>query len=151
MKTKGSLIFSSVLLLLGVILLFQALGYPGKSRTFPLIAAVLPLIFFSLVQTITEIKAIFSVDSDLSVPQKEDKTVDRNIITVFIWLAGFFTLIFFLGFVRAIPLFSFPFLKFYWREKWYIALLITLLIEVFVYVVFVRIFGIFLYQGIFWE
>lgn len=126
----------------------QVWGYPIESRTFPLLVAVLPLLFFSLVQTIVELKAI---GLEKAAAREEDKGVARKTVIVFIWVAGFFVLIGLLGFLRAIPIFSFLFLKFYWREKWYIALLITLFIEAFVYGVFVTTFNITLYEGIFWE
>ena len=64
--------------------------------------------------------------------------VRKRTITMFSWMFGFFAMIWLVGFVIAIPLMVFGYLKFQSNERWGLSIMLTVIAFVFFYALFVR-------------
>jgi TctA family transporter len=97
-----------------------AIGYP----LFALCAAQLVLSLTGRERTV-RVATMGDFESDASAELPRD-VVNRRTRAISSWIIGYFLAIWFLGFTYAVPLMIFTYLKFGAREKWPIALVLTL-------------------------
>jgi len=64
--------------------------------------------------------------------------VKRRTITMFSWMLGFFLMIWLLGYVIAIPVMVFSYLKFQSNESWVLSTTLTVIAFAFFYSLFVK-------------
>ena len=147
MSLQGPLIFTFIMLLLSLVLFVYVLNYPFRAQVFPLILGIVPLFVFSFLQIVKELRSNQKTDSDINEEKEAGRMEWKKTIIVFCWIIGFILLVGLVGFIVAIPTFSFLFLTFYWRENWRIAVLSALLTIAAIYVLFVMVFDIPLYMG----
>ena len=148
MRVRGKVVFAFIMLFVSMILFAQTFSYPVRSRVFPLTVGIVPLFIFSFFQIVTEFRKGKKEGSGGG--QGEAAKIEwKKTLIVFSWIIGFMILVGFIGFLMAIPIFSFLFLLSYFRENWRIALAISVMTIAVVYVLYVMVFSIPLYRGIF--
>ena len=131
---KGSLLYGTVIVLVGFWVAFTSLGFPGKARLMPLLASII-VIFFTLMAMVAEQNPKVSKFSSIGLfdyaqmgtalaqKLKTDKQVEPvKELDAILWtlaLCGLlFFLIYFIGFIPAVGIFSCLCFKFYARLKW---------------------------------
>ena len=89
---------------------------------------------------------------DIGIGEGEDPSVlRRRSIEIWAWLIGFLIAILTIGMLISIPLFSFLYLKLHAREKWWISILIPLLVATFMYTLFELVLHTAWIEGWLWE
>lgn len=177
MKVNEASIFSIVLaVLVGgfVILSFSLSAY---AKTIPLLVGI-PIMFLTGVQILIDLKhkgdekqgpsvgadlvyRRFKQDkpaskrkndtgpSEASVEQETEKRVRKQEIEMFSWLAGFFLLIFFVGYIAAIPVFCVFFLKLHAKAAWLRTIILTAVITATIHILFIVSLEVPLWRGLF--
>jgi len=123
-------LFSFLPVVIFTIAIWDAFGWPGRARIFPL-AIFIPVLAL----------AIANVVKDLSVGPPSEKapapigmaTTDdsinlfqRNTLGIIGWIVGFFLAIWWLGFPLGVPITAFLYLKFDARESWMMSVSLSL-------------------------
>lgn len=165
MKLKGEFIFE--VLILGVIIgfVFYSLSYGPTARFVPLVVGI-PGIIFGVLQLIGSLPGVskrlekLSSTKDLfgtkGVKPKEEaqeseeeaEKVSTPAWIIFVWIVGFTALIVLFGYLVAVPVLVFSFLKFRSRASWFYSILSAVGIEVVMYGGFVLLLNVFLYEGL---
>lgn len=152
-------------LVLGFLLL--SLNYQPRARLVPLIIGV-PTLLLTLFQLLIDmIPAVgrrfsFFQDYDLfgietsraAEPAQESRpsgSVFRREINFAAWLLLLMALVYFLGYLVAIPLFLVLFMRLRSSESWLMTLSITAVTWAFVYIVFIVVMGAPLHPGVVWK
>jgi hypothetical protein len=140
MHTKGRLVMSLCITLVGAGVVVQALQWPFKAALFPLIVGV-PVFLLALVDvllTALEKGGTEHATVDFTFSGHEDKMlVRKRTLSIFSWILGFFFLVILVGFPIAVPLFVFCYLKIEGREGWLVTLAATFITWVCFYGLFV--------------
>ena len=170
MKLKGELIFG--FLILGVIIafVFYGLGYSHTARLVPLIVGIPGIIFVILqlmidslpgvskrLRKLSSKKDLFST-KEIKLKKGEVEEAEKILLPaqrgstpawiMFVWIALFAVLICLFGYLVAIPVLVFSFLKFRARASWLYSILSAAGIEIVMYVGFVFLLNVFLYKGL---
>ena len=146
MKIKPAALFSLVVLIFFCVFVYEAKDWRMQARLYPW-AIGIPMLICAIVQLILDLKGVkakessdgapmdfqFAVQTDVSPEQ-----VKRRTITMFAWLFGFFVMIWLLGYVIAIPVMVFSYLKFQSNESWMTSTTLTVIAFVFFYSLFVK-------------
>ena len=142
------------LLLIMLLMVFMGFRYGAGSKILPMASGIfsaLILAFLLIMSFSSRIKAWYQkfekrsvlTESELSVKEKKRE------ISVIAWFSGCTVAIYFLGFLVAIPLFLFLFLKFWAKESWLLSLVMAAAVPVIVYFTFVYILSVPLHAGFF--
>lgn len=166
MKLKGEFIFG--VLLVGVIMIFVfcSLGYGPTARLVPL-AVGIPGIVFGILQLIGSLpgvskrleklsaakdlfgtKKIKPREEEAQESEEEVEKVSTPAWIIFLWIVGFTVLISLFGYLVAVPVLVFSFLKFRSGASWLYSILSAVGIEIVMYVGFVLLLKVFLYEGL---
>ncbi len=167
MKLTDRTLFTLGVFVLVLVFLVLSLGYQPRARLVPLIIAV-PTLLLTLLQLLIDmIPAVarrfsffqeydlFGIDSGRAAePSEENRrsgTVYRRELGFAAWLLLLMALIYFLGYLVAIPLFLILFMRLRSSESWLMTLSITAATWAFVYVVFIMVMGAPLHPGVVWK
>ncbi|MFQ5842364.1 MAG: tripartite tricarboxylate transporter TctB family protein [Thermodesulfobacteriota bacterium] len=166
MKRKGEFIFE--VLILGVIIgfVFYSLSYSPTARLVPLVVGI-PGIIFGVLQLIGSLpgvskrleklsstkdlfgtKGIKPKEEEAQEPEEEVEETSTPAWIVFVWIVGFTALIILFGYLVAVPVLVFSFLKFRSGASWLYSILSAVGIEVVMYGGFVLLLNVFLYEGL---
>lgn len=146
MKFRPAALFSLIVLIFFCVFVYEAKEWRMQARLYPF-AIGIPMLIFAVVQFILDLKGVkakesadgapmdfqFAVQADVSPEQ-----VKRRTITMFSWMFGFFLMIWLLGYVIAIPLMVFSYLKIQSNESWMLSTTLTVIAFVFFYSLFVK-------------
>jgi len=135
--------------------LFAAFGafsfyYPPKSRIIPLIVCICGLAT-ALVDCIMPKKGIKADVQDIGGENIVAGSGFFAELKAWIWLALFFGLVIFSGLIYGSVIFLFFFLKWFWKEKWSVALSLPLITGGCIYLLFHIAFRMELYGGLLFE
>jgi hypothetical protein len=161
MKYGGKLL-NIFLFIVSVGYVLMAMKYSQTPRTFPLMVGI-PMIVLTGFQTLIDFFPGMSQKySDLGALDAEmisgrgkvqKKTKDPDLyqkeLEIFVWLAVAVGLILLAGILFGMPVFIFIFLKYRYAQGWKLSLGLPLGTLIVMYVVFIKILSIRLYQGMF--
>jgi hypothetical protein len=147
-------IFMVFLLLIMLLMVFMGFRYGAGSKILPMASGIFSgvIVAFLLIMSFSSrIRAWYQkfekrsvlTESELSVKEKKRE------LSVIAWFSGCTVAIYFLGFLAAIPLFLFLFLKFWAKESWLLSLVLAAAVPVIVYFTFVYILSVPLHTGLF--
>ena len=147
MKIRPQTIFSFVVMIFFCVFVFEAKDWRMQARLYPWVIGI-PMLIFAIVQFIIDLKGVVAKPSSSSdgAPmdfqfQQTDVSEDvarQRTFTMFGWMFGFFAMIWLVGYVIAIPLMVFTYLKFQSGETWVLSTVLTVIAFVFFYALFVR-------------
>lgn len=137
------------------ITLFTSFGlmsflYPPKARIIPLIITFSGLVV-ALIDCVVPHKETKETTQPEEGAEKTEKLKPYEELKAWFWLTLFFCLVILGGLIFGSALFLFFFLKWYWKEKWSVTILIPLATGCCIYVLFHIAFRMELYSGIFFE
>jgi tripartite tricarboxylate transporter TctB family protein len=126
---KGQVLFCFFLIAVSGFATFSALGWPFKTKLFPLSVSI-PLLILATTQLVMTIfgrgetngGAAMDIDFTTDVPPE---IVRRRVIGIFCWIVWFILLVYLLGFPVTVPLFIFLFLKIQSGESWLQSITLT--------------------------
>ena len=158
---KGSFWFTVLLSVIALIFLVSALDYTGRARLVPILASI-PTLLMGIVILISERYPRLISGFDVSIDdftRRDSKLEERlkevavphsakGVLTIYGWMWGFFILIFLVGYLIAIPVSIFLYLKIRERTGWLKALAISIGIGGLIYVGFEILIGAILFEGI---
>ena len=130
MRYSGKHLMSLCLMIIAVGVMITAMKWPFKTALFPVIVSIF-LFFGAMADLLLNLfgkKEMVSIQGATDFQLSEDiepALATRRTLLAFAWIIGFFLLILFFGFLIAVPLMVFLFLKIQAREKWGISLLLT--------------------------
>ena len=147
--------------------LVLALDYQPRARLVPLIIAV-PTLLLTLFQFLIDaVPAVgrrfsffqeydlFGIETGRAAEPSEEKRSSGNVfrreLSFAAWLLFLVALIYFIGYLAAIPLFMILFMRLRSSERWLVTLSITAVTWAFVYFVFIVIMGAPLHEGVVWK
>jgi hypothetical protein len=142
MKYRGKHLMNLCLMGIAVGVIITAMKWPFRTAFFPLMVSIF-LFFGALADLLLNLfrsKEAATKQGVVDFQLSEDidpALATRRTLLSFAWIIGFFFLILFFGFIIAVPLMVFLFLKVQAKEKWGISLLLTGLALVFFYGLFV--------------
>ncbi len=138
MRDKASFGLGVVIMILSAAAIISAWDWPLKAKLFPLVIAI-PLFCLAATEVLW---ALFGAaaqgqaqDFQLSDHVPRDVMLRRTALAAG-WILGFFALILLLGFLAAVPLFVFLYLKGQGRERWVFSAVFTLVVWGFFYGLF---------------
>ena len=145
MKLRPAALFSIIVLIFFCVFVYEAKDWRMQARLYPY-AIGIPMLIFAIVQVILDLKGVKAKQSsdgapmDFQFQQTEVSPADvrKRTITMFAWMFGFFMAIWLLGYVVAIPLMVFGYLKFQSNESWRLSVTLTVIAFVFFYSLFVK-------------
>ncbi len=141
MRSMGNVLMSLGVIVISTGAVIMALKWKLNAATFPL-AIGIPLIFLALAELLLNLfgkQTISRPSSDSDTLENGNEVLPiRNDMLTFVWIIGFFLLIFFFGFTIASSLMVFLYLKFRSKEGWGITLIFTASTWALVYGLFVR-------------
>ena len=154
MRLKGSVIFNIFLVLVFAVVIIVDLGYSYKARLSPLVVGI-PGLIVSLISLVSELRKGLGKKDSLAEDQaaaaatevKQAGNIGKEIIA-FAWLTGLFLLIYVVGFMVAIPVYLFLYLKVKSSETLVLSILYSLISWGVLYGFFGVILHIPLYPGI---
>jgi Tripartite tricarboxylate transporter TctB family len=142
MRVSGKLLMSLSLMVIAVGVIITAIQWPFKTALFPMIVSVFLLLggavdfllnLFGKKEGVSKQAAVdFQLSEDI-----DSAVAARRTLVVFAWIIGFFFLILFFGFLIAVPVMVFSFLKVQAKEGWGISLLLTGLALGFFFILFI--------------
>jgi hypothetical protein len=163
MRRKIALLYTMLLLVVPLVIIFARHGFPEKARAIPILAGTVTLIL-GIIVLIGEVfprigkkfeSELFSLDTgeakkepDPEVEEVKSSHPTKQILGYLALMVGFFIMIWLVGFFLSVPVFVFLSLMIYAHSRWVNAILITLVTEAFVFVVFRHLMGFELFQGI---
>ena len=167
MKLNDRTLFTLGVFAVVLVFLVLSLDYQPRARLVPLIIAI-PTLLLTLLQLLIDmIPAVgrrfsflqeydlFGIDTGRAVAPSEESrssgTVFRRELNFAAWLLLLMALIYFLGYLVAIPLFLVLFLRLRSSESWFMTLSITAVTWAFVYLVFIVVMGAPLHEGVVWK
>lgn len=146
MKLRPPALFSLVALIFFCVFVYTAQEWRMQARLYPW-AIGIPMLILAVIQFVLDLKGVKAKESSDGTPmdfqfrgQKEmaPDVVRKRTITMFSWLFGFFFMIYLLGYVVAIPLMVFTYLKFQSNESWVLSTTLTVIAFIFFYSLFVK-------------
>jgi Tripartite tricarboxylate transporter TctB family len=123
-----------------------ALGFPAQAQLMPLLIGV-PGTLMALLQLIKELRAPAEPPpvAEATFEAQREQARERK---MFLWLALFLAGILAFGFLWATPVLVFAFLRFSERESWSVAAVGALGAWLVLYLVFVKLLELFLFEGL---
>ena len=143
MKFRPAALFSLIVLIFFCVFVYEAKEWRMQARLYPF-AIGIPMLIFAIVQFILDLKGVKAKQSADGAPmdfqfQQTDvspQDVRKRTITMFAWMFGFFAMIWLVGYVIAIPLMVFCYLKFQSNESWRLSVTLTVIAFLFFYFLF---------------
>jgi len=125
MRITVSLVLNSIITAVFAGMLVIALGWPGRSRVFPVIIAIVGLTF-SLIQQVKEMSSVSrkngaapgAGDGAAALTAKKTKATPKSEAIMLLWTLGGMGLVWVFGFWVAIPAFLIIFMRLYGHESW---------------------------------
>lgn len=156
--STGSFIFSGVLIVVFAVAIIMALGYHGRAKVAPLVVAI-PGITVVLVLLAQDLRAKAKLASSHSAeanedekkPKKGKEITTRSELIAFGWVTLLLVLLYFLGFVVAIPVYLFLYMRVKSKEKLRFSLAFAAVSSLVLYVFFIQILKMQLYPGLILE
>ena len=157
---KGQLLFTMLLLLFVLAVVFGSLSYGEEAMLIPFIVGIPTVILLTLVLITENYSSLFSrfrvsADSGIAGSMAKDRQKDvgerepaRSILAACVWMGGFFGLVFVGGFLVGIPVFVLLYFKFSARMSWLVGTLATVATAGFIYGVFEIAMKVDLFKGI---
>jgi len=144
-KLRPAALFSLVALIFFCVFVYNAQEWRLQARLYPW-AIGIPMLILAVIQFVMDLKGVKAkeaADAPMDFQfsgQKElpPDVVRKRTITMFAWMFGFFAMIYFLGYVIAIPLMIFTYLKFQSNENWVLSTTLTVVAFIFFYSLFVK-------------
>jgi len=145
LKFRPAALFSLLVLIFFCVFVYEAKDWRMQARLYPL-AIGIPMLICAIIQVILDLKGVKAKQSSDGAPmdfqfQQTDvspEDVRKRTITMFSWMFGFFAAIWLVGYVIAIPLMVFGYLKFQSNERWGLSIMLTVIAFIFFYALFVR-------------
>ena len=167
MRLNDRTLFTLAVFALVLVFLVLSLDYQPRARLVPLIIAV-PTLLLTLLQLLIDMVPavarrfsflqeydLFGIDTGRAAAPSEAPAGSANVyrreLNFASWLLLLMALIYFLGYLVAIPLFLVLFLRLRSSESWTTTLSITAVTWAFVYVVFIVVMGAPLHEGVVWK
>jgi hypothetical protein len=146
MSISGRILTAAVMFVIFAGMTVMALGFPAQAQLMPLLIGV-PGTLMALVQLIKEVRAPAEAPSDAeaALEAREEQRRERKML---LWLGLFLAGILAFGFLWATPVLMFAFLRFSERESWAIAAIGAIGAWLILYIVFVRLLELFLFEGL---
>ena len=128
------------------VFVYEAKEWRMQARLYPF-AIGIPMLIFAIIQLLLDLRGVQTKQSSsdgapmdfqfqqTNVPEGEAR---KRTFTMFGWMLGFFLMIWLVGYVVAIPLMVFTYLKFQSGETWLLSTVLTAIAFVFFYTLFVR-------------
>jgi hypothetical protein len=142
MKYRGKHLMNFCLMIIAVGVIITAMKWPFRTAFFPLMVSIF-LFFGAMADLLLDLfgsKEAATKQGVVDFQLSEDidpALATRRTLVAFAWIIGFFLFILLFGFIIAVPLMVFLFLKVQAKEKWGISLLLTGSAFVFFYGLFV--------------
>ncbi|MFC1817004.1 tripartite tricarboxylate transporter TctB family protein [Thermodesulfobacteriota bacterium] len=159
MRTE-SLFFTFFLIAIVLIIFILTLNYDAKTRLMPLVT-VIPTMILGIAVLVGELfprfKKMFEVDLFKIMSISNEREVKAKwsekigFFIIFSWLILFTMLIFVTGFLVAVPVCVFLYIKFPGNISWTKSLIATAALWIFIYVVFQILMGLQLFQGVLFD
>lgn len=153
MKIRGSFILSLAVLVFLVVVIYMSLGYRPKARLVPLVVAI-PVTLLAVWEVGHEAKRLWcgqvedtSPAVSSSMGEKEPEGEEVKSYGVFLWVVVLLLLIFTVGFIAGLPLFTFLYLRLSGRTSHLLAAGISLGLLLVIYLAFVMGLNVHFYQG----
>lgn len=160
MKVRGSVIFGLFLLAVSLFFALGSFRYAGMAGFVPAVLAF-PTAVLTLIVLIGEwfpsFTRYFEVGLEDLLPTHSDEDPPTSVapaggmklaVQTFSWFVVFGVILFFAGFYVAAALFALPFMRFQEKIGWVGSMAVTLLVEVFFYVVFEQLLNVNLFEGV---
>jgi hypothetical protein len=145
MSISGRILTAAVMLAIFAGMTLMALGFPAQAQLMPLLIGV-PGTLMALVQLIKEARAPAEAPTaEAAFEAQKEQNRERK---MFLWLALFLAGILVFGFLWATPVLVFAFLRFSERESWSVSTVGALGAWLVLYLVFVRLLELFLFEGL---
>ena len=146
MSISGRILTAAVMLVIFAGMTVMALGFPAQAQLMPLLIGV-PGTIMALVQLIKEVRAPAEAPpaAEAAIEAREEQGRERKML---LWLALFLAGVLAFGFLWATPVLVFAFLRFGERETWTVAAIGAIGTWLVLYVVFVRLLELFLFEGL---
>jgi hypothetical protein len=139
MSIDGRILTAGLMVFIFGAMVAMAFTYAPGARTLPLVIGI-PGLVLAVLQFFTEWRE--------KNPKRIDPEKRRREIAMFSWFLLFIAGLLAFGFVYAGPVLLAAYLWFSWREKWYTILASAALLWVILYVVFGRLLGLVLFEGL---
>lgn len=145
MKLRPAALFSLIAVIFFCVFVYTAQDWRMQARLYPWTIGI-PMLILAVIQFVLDLKGVKAKESS-DAPmdfqfqgQKEiaPELVRKRTITMFAWMFGFFAMIWALGYVVAIPLMVFTYLKFQSNESWVLSTTLTVIAFIFFYSLFVK-------------
>jgi hypothetical protein len=142
-RAIGDFLFTATIVVVIAVALWASLTWPYEARLLPWIIGV-PTIVLCLLTLALVARRIWSLEPEEQV-QLLDIQADRDLpgtivairaTAMFGWVLGFFGAIWLVGFLPSVPLFIFLYLVVQGREKWWVALVVSVAMSAFMIGVF---------------
>ena len=143
MIERGNILLSFALIVIAIVAISLSWKWSIRAAIFPVVISI-PIFIMALAELIRNLfekkkKSNQGASLDIQGAENMDSgLVNKEDLLTFCWIAGFFLLIFFLGFTIAIPILIFLYLKYHGDETWGIVLIFTGLSWLFFYGLFVK-------------
>jgi Tripartite tricarboxylate transporter TctB family len=147
MSISSRILTAAVMLMIFAGMTVMALGFPPQAQLMPLLIGV-PATLMALIQLIKELRAPAEAPptAEAAIEARQEQARERKML---LWLGLFLAGVLALGFLWATPVLVFAFLRFGERESWTIAAIGAIGTWLVLYVVFVRLLELFLFEGLF--
>lgn len=161
---KGSLWFSLIIAIFAFSIAIASLHLSGRAGLVPLLVSVvvgvltiiamisdaIPRLSETLTPGFFEVQSLDRVmgKGTTSKDQMQNTGEGKAVLQILLWCAGFFALIYFIGFIPAIGVFTLLIFRFFTKLSWLKSLVGDAIITGFVVVVFQFIFGFELFHGV---
>lgn len=139
-KFNWEVIFSLFIIIVFIFALIESRHFDSRTGIFPWVIGF-PVLFLTTIQLLRDLtgkKALKEAHPISSIPEVPKEIYRKRILNIFFWIFAYFCGIWLLGFPIGTPLCSFIQLKFSYKERWLISILLTLFIWIFIYIFFYR-------------
>lgn len=146
MKLRPAALFSLLVLIFFCVFVYEAKDWRMQARLYPW-AIGIPMLVCAIAQFIMDLRGVKAKESssdgapmDFQFQQTEipEDVARKRTFTMFAWMFGFFALIWLVGYVIAIPMMVFGYLKFQSGESWGLSIILTTVAFIFFYALFVQ-------------
>ncbi len=130
-----------------IVFVYEAKDWRMQARLYPFVIGI-PMLICAVIQFILDLKGVEAKSSssdgapmDFQFSGQKDMDpalVKLRTITMFAWMFGFFGAIWLVGYIVAIPMMVFTYLKFQSGESWALSTILTAFAFVFFYSLFVK-------------
>ena len=157
MMKKESFFFTLLLLVFVLVILFHTLSFDAKTKLVPFLIGAGSLLLglavlmgerFPRFQKLFEVD-LFRTKGAFETREFQAKWTERKgFLIIILWLVLFASLIFFLGFLIAVPTCVLLFIKLCGNQSWSKSLIVTAAVWIFVYGLFEVLMGFELFEGV---